>query len=68
MPFAIAIDPTGTFAYVTNEYANNVSTYNVNPTSGALTQVQGSPFATGENPWAIATCKVVKNACVPPPL
>jgi 6-phosphogluconolactonase len=43
----VAIDPTGKFAYVVNDSSNDVSAYTIEASSGALTQVQGSPFATG---------------------
>ena len=49
----VAFDPTGKFAYVTNANSNNVSAYTINATSGALTPVAGSPFATGNNPSAV---------------
>jgi hypothetical protein len=41
------------FAYVANESSNNVSAYTINPTSGALTPVTGSPFGAGKflAPW-----------------
>gem|GEM_PF-2292873 len=37
----------GSFLYVANEASNNVSVYTINPLSGALALVPGSPFATG---------------------
>jgi DNA-binding beta-propeller fold protein YncE len=49
-PSGVAIDPTGKFAYVSNggpisgRYPGNVSAYAINARSGALTQVEGSPF------------------------
>lgn len=36
-PSAIAIDPSGKFAYVTNSNSNNVSMYTINSDTGALT-------------------------------
>jgi hypothetical protein len=56
------------FAYVVNVYSNNVSAYTINPSNGALTQVQGSPFAAGDEPAGIATCEVEHHRCVPPTL
>ena len=51
-PRSVAIDPTGTFAYVANNGqgipANyTVSAYTINSITGALTPVNGSPFLTG---------------------
>ena len=40
----MAVDATGKFAYVANEMSNNVSGYTINPTTGALTAISGSPF------------------------
>jgi DNA-binding beta-propeller fold protein YncE len=71
IPDAVAIDPAGKFAYVTNEAAGgygSVSAYTINASTGTLTKVQGSPFAAGDWPVAIATCQVVRGTCIPPPL
>jgi 6-phosphogluconolactonase len=56
-PIAVAVDPTGKFAYVTNVGSANVSAYAINATSGALTPVAGSPFAAGTNPVGIAVAR-----------
>jgi 6-phosphogluconolactonase (cycloisomerase 2 family) len=45
--YIVAVDPSGSFAYVGNFYSNNVSAFAINATTGALTPVAGSPFATG---------------------
>jgi YVTN family beta-propeller protein len=50
----IVFDPGGSFALVANEATNNVSVFLVDSTSGALTQVSGSPFVSGTAPLAIA--------------
>jgi 6-phosphogluconolactonase len=42
------------FAYVANRGSNNVSAYSVDATTGALTQIAGSPFPVGTLPVAIA--------------
>src|ERR1700737_4896149 len=44
---------TGGFAYVANLYSNNVSAYTIDGTTGALTPVAGSPFATGSAPVSV---------------
>jgi 6-phosphogluconolactonase (cycloisomerase 2 family) len=46
-PFSIAVGPTGKFAYVANNSPGNVSAYTINPTTGALTPISGSPFPAG---------------------
>ena len=52
-PGAVAVDPSGKFAYVANNVGINlpgsVSAYSIGAT-GALTAVAGSPFAAGTNP------------------
>jgi 6-phosphogluconolactonase len=68
-PTGIAIDPSGAFAFVTNFGSkkfgsNNVSAYAINTSSGALTQVSGSPFATGSGPYWIAVDPTGKFAYV----
>ncbi|WP_077445506.1 beta-propeller fold lactonase family protein [Rhodanobacter sp. C05] len=53
-PVAVAVNPTGTFAYVANKgygfAEGTISAYRINATTGALTEVPGSPFATGTRP------------------
>ena len=41
------------FAFVANSGSNNISAYLIDNTSGALTEVAGSPFAAGANPSAV---------------
>ena len=53
-PSAVAIDPTGIFAYVANSGDGTISAYSIDPQSGALSAIVGSPFATGLLPAAIA--------------
>jgi len=50
----VAFDPTGRFVYVSNQNSNTISAYSINATSGALTPIVGSPFATGSQPTAVA--------------
>jgi 6-phosphogluconolactonase len=51
---AIAIDPTGTFAYVANETGDSISMYSINPGTGALAALSNSPMATGSSPESVA--------------
>lgn len=56
--YAVAIDPNGKYAYVANNGTvsgkpGNVSVFTINPSSGALTPVQGSPFEAGTNPIGV---------------
>lgn len=42
------------FLYAVNEFSNNISAYTINPNTGALTPVAGSPFATPALPHWMA--------------
>ena len=53
-PRAVTVDPTGKYVYVANLNSSTVSAYLVNETTGALTPVAGSPFASISNPRALA--------------
>jgi len=48
-PYAIAIDPSGRFAYVTNAADYTISEYKINQATGSLTAVgtAGTPFTYG---------------------
>jgi 6-phosphogluconolactonase len=55
--YSTAIDPSGTFLYVTNQMAidsNTISTFAINASTGALTEVAGSPFTTLAGALSIA--------------
>ena len=47
---------TGTmeFVYVANHYSDNVSAYAIDASTGALTEVKGSPFGTSYGPYGVA--------------
>lgn len=49
----IVIDHTNNFLYTGNINSNNVSGFQINHSTGALTAVQGSPFATGNQPEGV---------------
>jgi DNA-binding beta-propeller fold protein YncE len=42
------------FVYVANAFSNNVSAYRIDPATGALRQVAGSPFAGVIEPASVA--------------
>jgi len=56
-PISATIDPNGRFVYVANAgiptNAYSVSGYAVNEKTGALTEIPGSPFATGVQPASV---------------
>ncbi len=70
-PTGVAITPDGKFAYVTNKFNaqhgldGDVSGFAIDPTSGALRAVPGSPFATGKFPTGVAITPNGKFAYVP---
>ena len=53
-PVAVAVAPSGRFAYVVEHSGGSVSGYTIDPITGALTPIAGSPFGTLAGPWAIA--------------
>ena len=52
--FAIAVSPSGRFAYAVAGDANTVSAYTINAATGALTAVAGGVVGTGTLPVALA--------------
>jgi 6-phosphogluconolactonase (cycloisomerase 2 family) len=59
-PQGIAIDPTGSFLYVSNSGDGTVSAFTIDATTGALMPVTGSPFtASGANSPATPTALAI---------
>lgn len=52
-PIAMAMAPGGAFLFVLNQGSNNISAFTVDPTTGNLGTVSGSPFATPASPRSI---------------
>src|SRR5207253_4929799 len=52
-PSSIIFDPSGTHLYVANSGSNTISGFNLNPVTGTLTVVPGSPFADAGAPSAL---------------
>jgi 6-phosphogluconolactonase len=69
-PGSVAVDPSGKFAYVANtgitgiHPTGSVSGYSINPATGALTPIAGSPFAAGDSPYSVAVDSSGKFAYV----
>ena len=53
-PTLMVMDSTGSYLYVGNIASNNISVFNVDASSGALTQISGSPFSIGTSPLNMA--------------
>jgi 6-phosphogluconolactonase len=57
-PDRLAVDPSGKFVYVGNFSSSTapstVSGFTINPATGALAPITGSPFAAGSNPVSVA--------------
>jgi 6-phosphogluconolactonase (cycloisomerase 2 family) len=61
-PYAVAVDPTGQFAYIANSNADSVSVYSIDRISGALAVVDAdgstsgtqASIASGDNPKSVA--------------
>jgi 6-phosphogluconolactonase len=56
-PRQIVVDSTGNFVYTVLLSTNQVAAFSIVQSSGALTPVPGSPFATGNGPIAMATVR-----------
>jgi len=54
VPRSVTVDPTGQFAYVTNDYSNTISGYRIDRKTGALTPVPGSPSVGDGGPLSVA--------------
>jgi 6-phosphogluconolactonase len=56
-PVAVTVDPSGRFLYVNNNVSagtdGNISAYDINAVTGVLTEISGSPFATGTFPYSV---------------
>jgi 6-phosphogluconolactonase len=50
---SIAIQDSGNFIVVVDSSANNLPTYKIDPTSGTLIEIPGSPFKTASGPSSI---------------
>jgi 6-phosphogluconolactonase (cycloisomerase 2 family) len=50
---SVIIDPLGRFAYAVDTSAQNIYAYTIDPASGALSAISGSPFTGGTGPLAI---------------
>jgi 6-phosphogluconolactonase (cycloisomerase 2 family) len=48
LPFALRFDATGHFLYVGNSALGSISIYAFDPTTGNMSPIPGSPFATGD--------------------
>jgi 6-phosphogluconolactonase len=49
-PHAAVIDPSGNYLLVTNSLSNNISVFQINTSTGALSEVAGSPFYANASP------------------
>jgi len=68
-PVAAAVDASGSYLYVSNQMSSDgsVSAFSINSTTGALTPIAGSPFATLANgePARLSTDPEAKFLYVP---
>ncbi len=61
-PVALAVDPTGKFLYVANEFAGTVSAFSYD-SNGQLTELTpNSPYQVGANPSALAFSRTVSGS------
>jgi 6-phosphogluconolactonase (cycloisomerase 2 family) len=50
---SVTVDPTGKFLYAAINQGNDLSGYLINPSTGALTPISGSPFGAGTTPMTV---------------
>jgi len=54
-PVSIVVDPAlGRYVYTANYLGNSLSGFRLNPETGALSELQATPYPTGVNPTALA--------------
>src|SRR5258707_301938 len=63
-PGNVIVDREGRFAYATNHDSNNISGYVIDSSTGALTEMTGSPLAAHPGPYGIALDPSAKFAYV----
>lgn len=54
IPYFATLEPQGRFLYVANWGGGSITGFAVDQQTGALTELQGSPFATGLNPYVVS--------------
>ena len=68
-PQGIRVTPDGKFVVVANQATSNVSVFSLDQSTGALTAVSGSPFASGTEPGPVAiyppSVPVTASTCCP---
>ena len=52
-PYAAVVDLSGKYLLVSNSFSNNISVFSIDPGSGSLTPVSGSPFYANDTPGEI---------------
>jgi len=67
-PDAAVIDPTGKYLLVTNNFSNDVSVFSIDPASGVLSEVPGSPFFANADPTEILITPSGQSVYVTNPL
>jgi 6-phosphogluconolactonase (cycloisomerase 2 family) len=56
-PFPVVVDPSGKFAYAANGNSDNIETYSIDPTTGALTSF-GTILAGTLPSWLVVTASI----------
>ena len=64
-PQQVTIDPSGKFALVANSGSDNVSVYEIDQSTGELTEVAGSPVLAGDSPQRVTVDPTGKFVFVP---
>jgi len=51
MPFSVTVDASGHYLYVANRMGASLSAFRINPETGAISPLKGSPFSTCFDPY-----------------
>ncbi len=51
--YNLTIDPRGKYLYVANWMSSSVSAFSINPKTGKLSSIKGSPFITKPHPYSL---------------
>lgn len=59
---AVAVDPSGRYAFAVNFWTEDITVFSVNESTGVLSEVSRSPFAlpAGSRPTAVAAFRIAR--------
>jgi len=61
-PSDVTVDPGGLWVYVANQFGDSTSGLSLNPVSGALNSIPGSPFPAASGPSCVAALSWLRSS------